>query len=117
AAVTNLLSRAAMLSRNDPWVGRNASSLWWAGPAWQPGSMLTAGLCGKAAASSRGFINGDAPACRGVEGEGRAVPIDWVQVLGPLVLRVSATVSRAAEMPAHSTSMACSRLRRGCRLA
>ena len=36
-----------------------------------------------------------------------AVPVDRAQVLGPLALRTSAAVSGAAEMTAHSNSMAC----------
>jgi hypothetical protein len=46
------------------------------------------------------FIRWDASACCGIEGEGHAVPINRMQVLWPLVLRASATVSRAAEMTA-----------------
>ena len=41
-----------------------------------------------------------------MEGEGHAVPIDRAQVLCPLAVRASAVVSSAAQMTAHSTSMA-----------
>src|SRR5262249_57504763 len=67
----------------------------------------------KASARSRRFINWDPSACCGVEGEGHAVPIGRMQVLWTLVLRASATASTAAEMTAHSNSMACGRPRRG----
>ena len=44
----------------------------------------------------------------GTRAERHAVPIDWVQVLWPLVLRSSARASSPAEVTAHSNSMAAS---------
>src|SRR5215472_8975805 len=63
-------------------------------------------------ARSRRFITWDALACCGTGEAGHAAPIDWMQALWPLVLRTSAAASSAAEMTAHSNSMACCQPRR-----